>query len=396
MKQFSNDPHERDYMNPRFSYLIVSLLMVSLFAFFIAGCGSSGGQLFEKNVPAKSLRNSMFDDPTEQPIAVYLPPTYASSSKRYPAVYVLTGFGARVSDFLDGSYQGFKLKEDLDLLLKDGKIKEMIVVVVNGRNFLGGSFYANSPVTGNWGDFVVRDVVRYVDDNYKTLPYPQSRGITGHEMGGYGAINLAMLHPDIFGTVYAISAGLFDNQGLRLHGMFGGNPAINRLMDKKAELEAKTREEAHAEFTSFVSGLLASGDAFDTMWAFSYAYGAAFSPEPGLNAPYIRYPYTVDKGQKSLSTVIWWDWDTGYGQIRKEVEAYTDNFLKLNAIAVDVGDGAHVHWVIDGNQYLVQRLREIDVPVDFVTHGGENDERHLRERMDNFMFPYFSEKLVFE
>jgi pimeloyl-ACP methyl ester carboxylesterase len=251
-------------------------------------------------------------------------------------------------------------------------------------------------VTGNWEDFVVRDVVRYVDDNYKTLPYPQSRGITGYEMGGFGALNLAMLHPDVFSTVYAISPGLFDNQGLRLHGMFGGSTAIKRLIDKKAEFEKKTRDEAHAEFTSFVSSLLASGEPFETMWAFSYAYGAAFSPDPELNAPYIRYPYTIEDGQPSLSPTIWWIWDSGYGGIRKEVEAYEENFLKLNAIAVDVGDSGPIHWIFDGSMYLAQRLHERDIPMDLVTHGGENDDHLLRERMEKYMFPYFSKKLVFE
>jgi len=383
-------------MNHRISFSLTTFLMVMLAAIFVAGCGGSGGQLSEKNVPAKSLRNSMFDDPTEQPIAIYLPPTYASSSKRYPTVYVLTGFKARVSNFLDGSYQGFKLKDNLDLMIKDGTIEEMIVVVVNGRNFLGGSFYANSPITGNWEDYVVRDVVRYVDDNYKTLPYPQSRGITGHEMGGYGALNFAMLYPDIFGTVYAISPGLFDNQGLRLHGMFGGNRPINDLLDKKAEFDAKTREKAHEEFIAYVDSLLVSDDPVDAIWAFSYAYGAAFSPNPESNAPYIRYPYTRPGGKISLSPATWWEWDKGYGQVRKEVEAYGDNFKKLNAIAVDVGDGSHIHWVMDGCQYFVERLREIKIPVDLVTHGGENDEHILRERMENNMLPYFSKKLVFE
>ena len=83
-------------------------------------------------------------------------------------------------------------------------------------------------------------------------------------------------------------------------------------------------------------------------------------------------------------------------RIRKEVEAYEENFLKLNAIAVDVGDGGQIHWVMDGCRYLAQRLRERDIPMDLVTHGGGNDDHLLRERMEKYMFPYFSKKLVFE
>jgi S-formylglutathione hydrolase FrmB len=368
--------------------------MASIAIFFITGCGGGGGQLFEKQIPAKSIRNSMFGDPVEQPVAIYLPPSYASTSRKFPAIYVLTGFAADVTDYLDGTYEGFRLDETMDLLIDGGSVDEMIVVVVNGRNFLGGSFYANSPVTGNWEDFVAKDVVRYVDTNYKTLPYPQSRGITGHGMGGTGALNIAMRHPDIFGAVYAISPELWDNQGMRLHGMFGGNAAVRHLLNKKAEFDEKTREEAHSAFTEYIGQLYASGEVIDTMWAFSYAYGAAFSPDPEANAPYIQYPHTIIDGRITLSASTWWVWDMGYGGIRKKVEQYGDNLRKLRAIGVDVGDHGHRHWVLDGCKFYAQRLKEIDIPIDLVTHGGDNHDHVLKDRMEQYMLPWFSEHLV--
>lgn len=373
----------------------VTVLMALIAIFFVAGC-DNGGQLFEKNIPAKSLRNSMFDDPVEQPIAIYLPPSYASTSNRYPAVYVLTGFASGVTDFLDGKFGGYVLTESMDRLIETGSIDEMIVVVVNGRNFLRGSFYANSPVTGNWGDFVVKDVVRYVDTNYKTMPYPQSRGITGYGMGGYGALDLAMRHPDVFGNVYAISPQLFDNQGLRLHGMFGGSIIIRQLMKQKARFDDMSREDAHRSFVAYIDSLYSTGEPGDTMWAFSYAYGAAFSPDPESNAPYIKYPYTMIDGKPLLNPSVWWEWDMGYGGIKKKVEMFQENFKTLNAIAVDVGDRGHRHWILDGCRYYVQQLRESDIPVDMVTHGGDNHDHILRERMEKHMFPWFSNHLANE
>ncbi len=69
---------------------------------------------------------------------------------------------------------------------------------------LGCSWYVNSPVTGNWEDFVIRELVPYVDANFRTLPRRDSRGIAGEFMGGYGALRLGMIHPDVFGAVYAL------------------------------------------------------------------------------------------------------------------------------------------------------------------------------------------------
>lgn len=76
-------------------------------------------------------------------------------------------------------------------------------------------FMSIPPVTGNWEDFVINDVVNYVDQNFRTIQKVQARGIAGHSMGGFGALNIAMRHPDIFSCVYGMSPGLFDNNGLR-------------------------------------------------------------------------------------------------------------------------------------------------------------------------------------
>lgn len=65
-----------------------------------------------------------------------------------------------------------------------------------------------------------RDLVTYVDANYRTLPNAGARGIAGFSMGGFGAIDLAMRHPDVFGAVYALSAGLMAPNGLETTQMF--------------------------------------------------------------------------------------------------------------------------------------------------------------------------------
>jgi len=93
----------------------------------------------------------------------------------------------------------------MDDLISKGAAKEMIVVVPNGSNRYLGSFYTNSSVSGNWEDYIYRDVVSFIDDTYRTITKPASRGIAGHSMGGYGALMLAMRQRGIF-----IDVGQFD------------------------------------------------------------------------------------------------------------------------------------------------------------------------------------------
>ncbi|MBK9601609.1 MAG: hypothetical protein IPO36_07165 [Anaerolineales bacterium] len=158
-------------------------------------------------ISAPSLKNNLVGEAAERTIQVYLPPSYGIPDKHFPVIYYLPGYG-------DSGMIGFNLPGSMDRLVSDGKVNEIIIVVANGMNKLGGSFYTNSPVTGNWEDFIAQDVVGYVDGHFRTLAQAESRGITGHSMGGFGALNIAMHRPDVFGVVCSMSPGLFDENGL--------------------------------------------------------------------------------------------------------------------------------------------------------------------------------------
>jgi S-formylglutathione hydrolase FrmB len=59
-------------------------------------------------------------------------------------------------------------------------------------------------VTGKWEDFAVKELVPYIDTNFRTLGSRDSRGLLGDRIGGYGAIRIGMRHPEVFGAVYAL------------------------------------------------------------------------------------------------------------------------------------------------------------------------------------------------
>jgi enterochelin esterase-like enzyme len=88
-----------------------------------------------------------------------------------------------------------------------GIIKKMILVMSDGHNRYRGSHYVNSPVTGNWADFITYDLAKYIDSTYRTIPSAHSRGLTGHSMGGRGTLYLGMNYPEVFCTIYGLSSG---------------------------------------------------------------------------------------------------------------------------------------------------------------------------------------------
>ena len=170
--------------------------------------GTLGGQgtIVKDSVSSRGLVGNVVGDSAVRRTLVYLPPSYQREpTRRYPVLYLLHGATSVPEEWVDGTYQGFDIRVAMDSLVAAGTIPELIVVMPNADNALGAGFYANSAATGNWQDFVVRDLVRHVDRRYRTDPRASKRALVGHSMGGFGAFNIGFDHPDVFGFVYAIS-----------------------------------------------------------------------------------------------------------------------------------------------------------------------------------------------
>jgi S-formylglutathione hydrolase FrmB len=172
----------------------------------VSGTVAGQGRVITDSVSSPGLAENVVGDSPVRSTLVYLPPSYQrDATRRYPAVYLLHGATSVPEEWVDGTYQGFDIRIALDSLVTAGAIPELIVVMPNANNAVGAGFYANSAATGNWGDFVVQDLVRHVDGRYRTDPRASKRALVGHSMGGFGAFNLGFDHPDVFGLVYAIS-----------------------------------------------------------------------------------------------------------------------------------------------------------------------------------------------
>ncbi len=125
---------------------------------------------------------------------VYLPPDYYAGTRRYPVLYMLHGAGGNYTEWSDEF-----LPERADELMRSGAVQPFIVVMPDGG---GRSYWANWPDNGpRWADYVLYEVVPEVDRTYRTLPSATSRAVGGLSMGGLGALNLALRHPDVFGVV---------------------------------------------------------------------------------------------------------------------------------------------------------------------------------------------------
>lgn len=184
------------------------------------------------NSQAVSARGTLIADSMVSPalhgqrrsFLIYLPPSYqdtATSERRYPTLYLLHGSPGSEYDWVRGG----KAVQSADTLIREGEIPELIMVFPDGNGRNGE--------TSEWGNsfdqkqlmenFVVFDLVHYVDQKYRTIPQTSDRAIGGFSMGGFGAMNMAVHHPDIFGSVISL-AGYYTADG----SIWGQNTAYIR------------------------------------------------------------------------------------------------------------------------------------------------------------------------
>src|SRR5881396_118486 len=132
---------------------------------------------------------------------LYLPASYNNSAKRYPVLYFLHGM---YENEMRWSSRG-QTDLMLDRMMADGKIGEFIVAIPFG----GTSFYTNTrDGSERWEDAFITEFIPMIESTYRVNASRTTRGISGISMGGYGALKIAMKHPDLFGSASAHSAVL--------------------------------------------------------------------------------------------------------------------------------------------------------------------------------------------
>jgi enterochelin esterase-like enzyme len=139
--------------------------------------------------------------------AVYLPPDYAASTRRYPVVYLLHGY----TDDESGWVQFGEIGQAADGAIAEREIPPMIIVMPDG----GVSFYINDAAGKvRYEDMFVQELIPFIDRTYRTRPDREFRGVAGLSMGGWGTLVYALRHPDVFAAGAAFSAAVWSDDDI--------------------------------------------------------------------------------------------------------------------------------------------------------------------------------------
>ena len=305
-------------------------------------------------IHGKSLEGNLAGDTAEPYVSIYLPPSYATENgRRYPVVYMLHGYTGSDEGWFGPRYD---LPKAANNAIASGAAREMILVMPNAFNLYAGSMYSNSVTTGDWEGYIAHDLVAYMDSHYRTIPDRMGRGLAGHSMGGYGTLRIGMKYPEVFSSIYALSACCL-NANI--------NPRPN------AAVEAiKTPEEASK-----------AERGVKTM----FAEAAAWSPNPRNPPFFVDLPFKDGKIQPGV--VARWVANAPIAML----DQYVTNLKKLHAIAMDVGNQDGLAPSI---RNMEEALTRFDVPHTFETYDGDHTN-HIHDRVETRTLPFFSKNLSF-
>jgi S-formylglutathione hydrolase FrmB len=358
-----------------------SLLHVLTFAACLAACATTApqapaaapthGLLVHEWVHGKGIEGNRLGDSPDRSVHIYLPPSYFTHpERRYPTVYLLHGFGSTSDGDVSWSAPGPdrggpSVAEAMDAGIASGDLREMIVVMPDCTNAYGGSFYVNSSVTGAWEDFVVRDLVAFVDAKLRTVRGAPARAIVGHSMGGFGALRLGFAHSDVFGVVYAVSPCCIDDMLLQ---MVRPETFVDALTATTADELSRRRFSQRAAIGA----------------------GAAFTPNLEAKPLLVDSPFVAGPSGPQPVEAVQRVWSSMLAT--SSIASQRGAILRLRAIGLDVGDQDEVKSILPTTQAMDRALTAAGIVHELsVFHGGHVDR--LGEQIAKAALPFASKHL---
>jgi S-formylglutathione hydrolase len=312
-------------------------------------------------VHGKSLEGNLSGEPADRDVSVYLPPSYqAQSNRRYPVVYLLHGYTNSDLGWFGpesrGSFaNGNTMTAAADRAFTSGT-RELILVMPNAYTIYQGSMFSNSITTGDWEGFIAKDLVAYMDAHYRTIPERASRGLAGHSMGGYGTVRIAAKYPQVFSSIYILSACCL-------------TASLNPNPQGSARAEALKGPEDAKGAERGLATLLAEA--------------AAWSPNP-QNPPFY-FDLPAKDGKLQPAVVAKWVANAPLAMI----DQYASS-LKTLRIGMDVGDK---DGLAASNRELNRVLNSYGIPTVFEVYDGDHTN-HIVDRMEKAVLPFFAKNLI--
>jgi enterochelin esterase-like enzyme len=323
----------------------------------------NAGELVTVEHQSTILADNPLGDPHVRRFPVWLPPDYNRKGlhdrgKRFPVLFDLVGYTGSGAAHTNWRAFDENVPERAARLIHQHKMTGCIIVFTDCFTALGGNQYINSSAIGNYADYLTRELIPFIDKEFRTLASREHRGCFGKSSGGYGALIHGMKYTRYWGAIASHSGDAYFDFIYRADWP-------NTLTELARFRPDKQREGAW----SLPSGYRADGTDDGRIQAFlHYAWkrenlnpaelhclmnlcmAATYDPDPSA-ANGFRVPFDLETG--ALLPERWRFW------LRHDpallVNRHKSNLRKLKAIYLDCGwrDQYNIHY---GNRMISSQL----------------------------------------
>jgi enterochelin esterase family protein len=285
------------------------------------------------------LRGNPLGDPHVRRFPVYLPPGYDDDpERRYPVIFGLAGFTGRGENHLYKKFLFQALDEVLDELIGERGVPPVVYALPDCITSYGGSQYVNSSAVGDYEDYIVQELVPFIDDRFRGSG---RRACIGGSSGGIGSFWLAARHPDVYQA--------FSDQS--------GDSAFDYcyLADVPKFVQSIAKYDYDVEkFVRAIPEIQPKDSAFDTMLNM-VAMSACYAPNP--EAP-LGFDLPFDPYSGELRPEVW----AKFRQFDPvhAAERYAENLRRLRLLWVDCGTKDRFHLYL-GSRQLHRKLEALAI-----------------------------------
>lgn len=313
------------------------------------------GRIDTHQLPSDVLRGNPLGDPTTRELVVYVPPG-VQPGQRLPVVLCLSGFTGAGFMMLNRGAWAPSLPERFEALLRQGSaqgskqvsaqqsspdpVRPMLLVMPDCFTRYGGSQFVDSDATGRYETYLLEEVLPFVRRSYPTIEGAAGVGVMGKSSGGFGAMRLGMLHPDVFSAIACHSGDMYFE-----YGYLPDFPKTARTLDQRGGLE---------RFLAWFEGMPRKTN--EAMTALNIvAMASCYSPS--AKAP-LGFDLPFDPKTGRIREEVWARWLT-FDPVRL-VEQHADALRRARLVFLDCGlrDEFHLQW---GARILAARLRELGI-----------------------------------
>ncbi|WP_424989149.1 alpha/beta hydrolase [Flagellimonas sp.] len=171
---------------------------------------------------------------TEVKYSIYLPDGYDYSERHYPVVYLLNGYTGDETSWIESG----GMQQIVDREIEQGNIQKMVIVMPDGDDRL---YMNRTDGTYPYEDMFMKELLPYIQSNYRVRTSKRYTGISGLSMGGAGALRLALKYDQHFGACAAYSSAIFTEESVTSSDQESMDGYISKAMPDMVGTKGKNR-----------------------------------------------------------------------------------------------------------------------------------------------------------